>query len=51
MAAQPRRREPSKTPAEERRDRLADVAARVRDDARRAPQRILDESEVPAGGE
>jgi len=32
-------------------DRLADVAARVRQDARQAPLRYLRSTEVPGGGE
>lgn len=32
-------------------ERLDDVVARVREDARREPERYLRDSEVPAGGE
>lgn len=34
-----------------RRARLAEVAREIRDDARRAPERYLEQTEVPAGGE
>jgi hypothetical protein len=35
----------------ERQRKLSEVAERVRDDARKAPRRTLDEGEVKAGGE
>lgn len=59
MSAQPERRVPAHGPLAEappaapttRRDKLAEVAERVRVDARHQPDRTLKDGEVPAGGE
>lgn len=46
------RARPAERPApRERKERLSEVARRVRDDARREAGRVLVEGEVPAGGE
>ncbi|MEM6930946.1 MAG: hypothetical protein AAF602_28685 [Myxococcota bacterium] len=52
--AQPARKQKLPTPTETsapERDALDDVAARVRDDARRDPREYLRSTEVPGGGE
>lgn len=51
MSAQPQAREKVRREARARRQRLAEVARRIADDARDDPARTLAESEVPAGGE
>lgn len=52
MSALPRARETNEARARrEQKERLAEVARRVRDNARREASRIVREGEVPAGGE
>lgn len=51
MSAQPLAREHVRREVRDRRQRLAEVARRVREDAKLDPARALRDGEVPAGGE